>query len=97
MSRAVWIGLGVWYGVWSLLGFGLMGYDKWAARRRPRARIRERTLLTAAFLGGGPLMCVAMRLFHHKTRHAKFVWGLPLCAVLHLLILGACLYKEWIP
>ena len=72
MSRAVWIGLGVWYGVWSLLGFGLMGYDKWAARHRPRARIRERTLLTAAFLGGGPLMCVAMRLFHHKTRHWYF-------------------------
>ncbi len=52
-------------------------YDKWAATHRPRARVRESTLLLLGLLGGSAAEYLTMRLIRHKTRHRKFMWGLP--------------------
>ena len=35
-----------------------------------------------------------MRLFHHKTRKARFFVGLPVMLALHLCILGALLFLQ---
>jgi len=71
---------------------GLVIYDKWAAKRGAW-RIKERTLLLVALLGGSLAMLVAMRLAHHKTRHAKFMLGLPAIIVLQSAFIGWFLWR----
>ena len=56
-------------------------YDKIAAKKRPKHRIRENTLLLLAILGGAAAELVTMLLIRHKTRHKKFMIGLPVIIV----------------
>lgn len=57
--------------------FLLMLADKRKARRGAW-RIPEKTLLSAAALGGSVGAIAGMYLFRHKTKHPKFYIGLPL-------------------
>jgi len=66
--------------------FLLMALDKSQARRGGR-RIRERTLLLAAALGGTPGAWIAMRTWRHKTRHAAFAVGIPLLFAAQAMLL----------
>ena len=52
-------------------------YDKIAAKHNPKHRTRERTLLLLSALGGSVAMLVTMLLIRHKTKHAKFMVGIP--------------------
>lgn len=61
----------------NLLTFLLYGIDKGKARQG-KWRIPEATLLTLAVLGGSVGALLGMAVFHHKTKHKKFVIGLPL-------------------
>ncbi len=53
-------------------------YDKIAAKRNPKGRIRERNLLLFGALGGALPMILTMVLIRHKTQKPKFMFGLPL-------------------
>lgn len=75
----------------NLVSFFLMGIDKSKARRR-KWRIPEKTLFTFALLGGSIGAILGMRIFHHKTRHWYFVWGMP-CILLAQLALAGVLYQ----
>jgi len=66
-------------------------WDKHRAKRR-KGRVSESTLLWWGAVGGAPLMLLAMLLSHHKTKHAKFMVGLPLL----LLMQGFVLYMTWV-
>ncbi len=55
----------------------MMGADKLKAKQNTR-RIPESRLLGAAILGGSIGVWSGMKVFVHKTRQAKFVFGLPL-------------------
>ncbi len=72
---------------WNVLTFLVMGYDKLIAGTRVR-RIRERTLLMLALLFGALGVYVAMQLFHHKTLHKKFKYGVPVMIAINFI----CLY-----
>ena len=50
-------------------------------------RIPERTLLGIATIGGSIGAILGMYMFRHKTRHLKFILGLPL-----ILAIQAALY-----
>jgi len=66
------------YGIaMNLLGFALMGIDKRKAIRR-EYRISEKTLFMSSLLGGSIGTWAGMYVFHHKTKHWYFVWGMPL-------------------
>lgn len=69
----------------NVLASGLVIYDKWAAQRN-NWRIKERTLILFAIMGGSPGMLLTMRLIRHKTRHPKFMVGLPLIIALQLFL-----------
>ena len=69
----------------NLLTFVLYGIDKYKAKRK-RWRIPEAMLLWLAVLGGSPAALVAMRLFHHKTLHKKFRYGVPAILLLQLAV-----------
>ncbi len=65
--------------------FLLMLSDKHRARKN-LWRIPERVLLSAAVLGGSLGAIAGMKLFRHKTRHAKFYIGLPLILAIQILL-----------
>ncbi|HHW98971.1 MAG TPA: DUF1294 domain-containing protein [Firmicutes bacterium] len=77
----------------SLWAIGLVLYDK-RASRRGAWRIKEKTLLLVALLGGSIAMLTTMRLIHHKTRHAKFMFGIPAIIVLQLAGIGWFLWRR---
>ena len=63
-------------------------YDKIAAKKRPRHRVPENTLLLLAVLGGGPAGYITMLLIRHKTRHRKFMIGLPVIILAEALAIA---------
>ena len=81
-----WPWVAGYLGLLSLLSFTLMGVDKARAQRK-EWRIPERTLLLTALLGGAAGGWLGMRVFHHKTRHWYFRFGLPALFLLHLALL----------
>jgi uncharacterized membrane protein YsdA (DUF1294 family) len=70
-------------------------YDKIAAKKRPKHRISEAMLILLALLGGALAEYVVMKLIRHKTRHKKFMIGLPVIIFLHILLI--VLYFKYIP
>ena len=70
----------------NLLAFALFGLDKWKAIHG-RWRISERTLLLTAVAGGFLGAFMGMHFFHHKTKHKKFVYGVPAIGVVELGVL----------
>ena len=67
------------------LGFVLMLADKKKAIKR-QWRIPERTLLVVALMGGSLGSLVGMYTCRHKTQTPKFMLGIPVMLVLHLVI-----------
>lgn len=66
-------------------------YDKIAAKHNPKHRIREATLLWLSALGGSVAMLVTMLLIRHKTKHKKFMIGIPAIIILQIAI-PLCIY-----
>jgi uncharacterized membrane protein YsdA (DUF1294 family) len=71
-----WTVLLVWLAVINLLTFIVYGADKRRARKG-KWRVPEKTLFLLPLLGGSIGALLGMRVFHHKTKHWYFVWGIP--------------------
>ena len=67
----------------NVLAFSLMGADKSKARRGAW-RIPEKVLFLAAIIGGSVGALLGMFTFRHKTKHLRFVLGLPVILLLQL-------------
>lgn len=67
------------------LAFIVYGIDKLKARK-DRWRISEATLLLLALVGGSIGSWLGMKVWHHKTMHLKFKYGLPAILLLQLAI-----------
>ena len=67
-------------------GFLVMTIDKVYARKN-MWRIPERTLLGVAAMGGSIGVLTAMYTVRHKTKHIKFVIGVPLILALQIALL----------
>lgn len=70
----------------NLVGFAMMGIDKYKAKKRA-FRIPEATLFSIALIGGSIGSIIGMYTFHHKTRHHKFTIGMPVILVIQLLLI----------
>lgn len=55
-------------------------------------RVPESTLLILSALGGSVSMLLTMKLIHHKTKHKKFMIGIPVIIFLQLAAAGAFFY-----
>ncbi len=60
-------------------------YDKAAAKKRKR-RIPEQVLFFWAGIGGALPMLLTMKIINHKTRHKRFMLGLPAIILIHTLM-----------
>ena len=92
-----WALLGCYLLVINLVTFFVFGLDKWKAKYKEThektRRVPEKTLFLLSALGGSVGALLGMRVWHHKTLHKSFRFGIPiifLCQV--LLALGLFLY-----
>ena len=84
----------IWYlGIINVIAIAVYGWDKLCAIQ-DRWRVPEKTLLAIAVIGGSLGALFAMSLFHHKTLHLKFKYGVPVimllqaALVIHFDVLG---------
>ena len=69
----------------NLIAMILTAFDKYRAVHHGW-RVPEATLMLVAALGGSPAMLLTMLLIRHKTRHIKFMLGIPLIMVVQAAI-----------
>ncbi len=50
-------------------------------------RISEKSLFLLSFSGGAVFMLLSMYLFRHKTRHKRFMIGLPIIIIIQFLLI----------
>lgn len=80
------------FGIMTVVGFLAMALDK---RRAVHGgwRIPERTLFLIAALGGALGVWLAMELVRHKSRHRKFVIGIPAILALQIIIAAYAIWR----
>ena len=71
----------------NVVTFFIYGIDKWKAMRS-KWRISEAMLLGLAVIGGSTGAWLGMKVWHHKTMHKKFKYGIPVIIVIQLFIIG---------
>ena len=71
----------------SLITIIVTFYDKKAAKKWPKYRITEKALFLLAILGGSLAEYLTMLKIRHKTKHKRFMIGLPIIVVSQVVIL----------
>ena len=69
----------------NITSFLLYDIDKYKAKK-VRWRISEATLLLMAVIGGSIGAWVGMRIWHHKTMHKKFKYGIPVIIIMQVAL-----------
>lgn len=69
----------------NLYGVYIMYSDKNKAQNG-RWRVPEAKLFTVALVFGSPGIFIGMKAFRHKTKHNKFVFGIPIILFLQLCL-----------
>ena len=69
----------------NITSFFLYGIDKYKAKKG-KWRISETTLLLMAVIGGSIGAWVGMRIWHHKTMHKKFKYGIPIIIIMQVAL-----------
>lgn len=67
--------------------FIVYGIDKNKAKKA-KWRISEATLLLLAVLGGSVGAWVGMKVWHHKTMHKKFKYGIPAILLIQIALMA---------
>lgn len=76
----------------NLTGLMVMGIDKLRAKKRAW-RIPESTLFVIALIGGSLGTTIGMHLFHHKTMHWYFLFGMPAILVIQIAAVLILMYS----
>lgn len=76
----------IYFAVINIISVVVCCYDKLMAIKGKR-RISEKTLLNLSVLGGGIAMYITMCIIRHKTKHPKFMLGIPLIIAIQITIL----------
>ncbi len=82
----------IYIAIISLISIILTVYDKYAAKNRPERRVPEARLMLYSALGGSVCMYVTMQIIRHKTKHTKFMLGIPLIMIAQAIALYAVYY-----
>ena len=67
--------------------FIVYGIDKYKAKKA-KWRIPEATLLLLAVLGGSIGAWMGMKVWHHKTMHKKFKYGIPAILLIQIALIA---------
>ncbi len=66
-------------------------YDKIISKNPKRRRVSEANLFIIAILGGSLVEYLTMLIVRHKTKHKKFMLGLPII----ILVQAALIFVLW--
>jgi len=77
----------------NVLAFLLYGIDKHKATRS-KWRISETALMMLAIVGGSVGAWLGMKVWHHKTMHKKFKYGIPFILMIQLGLLVVWLWNR---
>ena len=93
-----WGWITIWLVLINLITFLTFGLDKLKAKQKEKRetirRIPERTLFLLAILGGSVGALLGMKVWHHKTLHKSFRFGIPAILTLQIII-PAGLWLYW--
>lgn len=68
-------------------------YDKRISKKnRVELRVPERGLMIISAIGGSVAMLITMLLIRHKTKHVKFMLGIPVMIIVQAAIIGLLIY-----
>ena len=70
------------------------GIDKYKAKKA-KWRIPEATLLLLAVLGGSIGAWMGMKVWHHKTMHKKFKYGIPAILLIQIALMTYLHVNLW--
>ena len=70
----------------NIITFMMYGIDKLKAKKG-KWRISEATLLLMAVIGGSIGAWAGMRIWHHKTMHKKFQYGIPAIIIMQISLM----------
>jgi len=87
MQQLLIYALLIYLGAINIVTFALYGIDKLKAQCS-KWRIQESTLLLWAAFGGSIGALLGMKVWHHKTLHKKFTWGIPAILIAQIAIVG---------
>ena len=76
------------------VAFIMYGIDKYKAKKAKR-RISEATLLLLAVLGGSIGAWMGMKVWHHKTMHKKFKYGIPAILLIQIALMTYLHVNLW--
>lgn len=82
----------VYFIVVNAVGFIMSAVDKSAAKRH-EWRVPEKDLFAVSFLGGAVGTLISMLLFRHKTKHKRFMIGIPLIILAQTSLVIFLIYK----
>jgi len=74
--------------------FIVYGIDKYKAKKA-KWRIPEATLLLLAVLGGSIGAWMGMKVWHHKTMHKKFKYGIPAILLIQIALMTYLHVNLW--
>ena len=69
------------------VAFIMYGIDKYKAKKA-KWHIPETTLLLLAVLGGSIGTWMGMKVWHHKTMHKKFKYGIPAILLIQIALMA---------
>jgi len=70
----------------NIVTFLVYGIDKFKAKKG-KWRIPEATLLLLAVIGGSVGAWLGMKVWHHKTLHKKFKYGIPFIMIAQVALM----------
>ena len=76
----------------NIVTFLVYGIDKWKAKQG-NWHISEAALLLFAVVGGSIGALLGMQVWHHKTMHKKFKYGLPLILLAQIALIYLIIQK----
>lgn len=76
----------------NLITFMVYGIDKYKAKKG-KWRIPEATLLWLAVFGGSVGAMLGMKVWHHKTLHKKFKFGVPAIIAVQIGLIAYLIYN----
>lgn len=77
----------------SLISIFVTITDKLKAKKG-KWRVPETVLMTLSALGGSFVMYLTMKLIRHKTKHKKFMVGIPIIMIFQLILFAWILHSH---
>ena len=78
----------------NVVTFIVYGIDKYKAKKA-KWRIPETMLLLLAVLGGSIGAWMGMKVWHHKTMHKKFKYGIPAILLIQIALMAYLHVNLW--